>query len=158
MKTKIHWVFWAILFFSIPVLGAETIYTWTDEQGIKRFSDSPPAEATDVETITAEPARPADEGQRREYLQMLEQSAQERRRRDQELQQEAAARDEKEKQKIQDQRKAKRDAERERLQQQIDALNNRALSPYFTQGMRQNQIDAIQKKIDALENAKKDAP
>lgn len=152
MKTKIHLAFWACLLFSIPVLGADTIYTWTDDQGIKRFSDRPPAEAADVETISAEPPLPASEGVRREYLQMLEASAQERRQREQELEREAAAQAEKEKQEIQDQRKAKIDAERERLQQQIDALNNRALSPGFTQGMRQNQIDQIQKKIDALEN------
>ncbi len=152
MKTKTRWAFLACFLFSVPVLWADTIYTWTDDQGIKRFSDRPPAEATDVGTISAAPPEPAGEGVRPEYLQMLEKSAQERRQQEIEVQRKASDQAEKEKQKIQDQRNTKKDAERDHLQQQIGALNNRALSPTFTQGMRQNQIDQIRKKIDALEN------
>lgn len=52
-----------ILLFSGSVIGAETIYRYTDTQGNVSFSDSPPADATDIEAVPPLPF-PTEEEQR----------------------------------------------------------------------------------------------
>jgi hypothetical protein len=153
MKPKKLWPALICFLLIVPALPADSIYTWTDENGVKRFSNKKPDHITDFEVIPAVPAG-EDDGKREAYLRMMEQVERERRQRELEVQREAAARAEEEKQKAQAERQAHIDAERNRLQRQIDDLNNRALSIYFTQGMRDAQIEEIQKQIDALETEK----
>ncbi len=133
--------------------GAGTIYIWTDENGVKRFSDQlPPKGIENYETAVGSLSKP-DEGQREGLKQMLE--SQEQQNREEAAKEEAAraARTVEQKQKAQAEQDAKTETERDRLQKQITDLRNRSLSPTFTQGMRENQIKKIQEQIDALEKS-----
>lgn len=150
MKPKHFWFVLFAFLLGVPAIPAELIYTWTDESGVQRFSDQPPEDKADFDTIPAAPPS-RENGTRQEYLRMMEQVEQERHRREREARREAEARAQEEKQRAEAERRARIDAERRRLQDQIDELNNRAMSPYFTQGMRDAQIEEIQEKIDALE-------
>lgn len=134
-----------------PVLG-DGIYTWTDEKGVKRFSDHPPENVENYEKIEGNTSQsPSNDEVRPGLKKMLDDVKAQNREDDARRTKEAAAQKEAEERAAQAAKEAKNKAERDRLQQQIDDLNNRALSPTYTQGMRENQIKEIQKKIDALE-------
>jgi len=153
MKTDTLLARWTLIILLLTVgrvLATDTIYTWTDEQGVKRFSDQPPGADVGFETIPSVSTPPAD-GEREAFTRMMRQVEQAQRQRDMEAQEEAAERAEQARKKLQAERQARIDAERTRLQKQIDALYNRALSPTFTQGMRQARIDKIREEMDALE-------
>ncbi len=136
------------LLLPIPAFG-DTIYIWTDKNGVKRFSDQPPTDVEEFETVQGEKA--GAENENREGLQeMFDQVAQENREADQLRAEKEAARKAEAERKAEAQKEAKIKAERDRLQQQIDELNKRALSPTFSQGMRDNLINELQKQIDAL--------
>jgi chromosome segregation ATPase len=129
-----------------------TIYIWTDENGVKRFSDAPPPKGIEnYETAVGSTSKPA-EGQREGLTKMLEEQEQQSREEDVKKEAAEAAQAAEQKRKAQAEEKARIQPERDRLQKQINDLQNRALSPTFTEGMRQNQIEKIQKQIDALSN------
>jgi chromosome segregation ATPase len=129
-----------------------TIYIWTDENGVKRFSDAPPPKGIEnYETAVGSTSKPA-EGQREGLTKMLEEQEQQSREEDAKKEAAEAAQAAEQKRKAQAEEKARIQPERDRLQKQINDLQNRALSPTFTEGMRQNQIEKIQKQIDALSN------
>lgn len=128
-----------------------TIYIWTDENGVKRFSDQPPPEGIeDYQTAEGSVAKP-DEGEREGLRQMLNEVEAQKRESERKEEAQAAARAEEQKREAEAQRRAETQAEREQLQKQISDLRKRALSPTFTQGMRDHQINEIQKQIDALD-------
>lgn len=138
-----------------PVM-ADTIYIWTDENGVKRFSDQRPEGVEDYDTATSSTSDDSGEevknDTRRPGLEkMIEDVEKENRLADE---RKAAERARMEKEKV-EKEKAEKDsknaAERARLQKKIDEINNRALSPTFTQGMRDNQINEIRKKMQELE-------
>ena len=137
------------LMIASPVI-AETIYIWTDKDGVKRFSDQPPEGVEDYETEQGSAAEP-DAQNRTEFDRMIEEVKRENRQSEIQREQEAAQRKAEEERKAMAEKKARIQAERDRLQKQIDEINNRALSPTFTQGMRDNLIQKIQEKIEALE-------
>ena len=128
---------------------ADTIYIWTDEKGVKRFSNQPPEGVEDFDTVEGTNSKPEEQARPG-----LEQLVEEVRRENQETErrrsQEEALRKAEEKRKAMEEKNARVQAERARLQKQIDELNNRALSPTYTQGMRDNQIRIIREKMDAL--------
>jgi len=137
-----------VLLLTTPAFG-DTIYIWTDKDGVKRFSDQPPTDVEAFETIQGEAAGAED--QNREGLQqMFDQVAQENREAEQRRAEKEAERKAKAERRAEEKREAKIKVQRDRLQQQIDELNKRALSPTFTQGMRDNLINEVQKQIDAL--------
>ncbi|MFZ1984786.1 MAG: DUF4124 domain-containing protein [Desulfatitalea sp.] len=138
-----------ILLLTIPALG-DTIYIWTDKNGVKRFSDQPPTDVEKFETVDGAADKTQEEN-RQGLQQMFEQVEQENREADQRRAEKAAAAKAEAQRKAQAAREAKIQAKRDRLQQQIDALNKRGLSSTFTKGMRDNQIKALEKQIDALE-------
>jgi hypothetical protein len=149
-------LFWA----ATAVSG--TIYTWTDSDGVQRFSNSPPAGVEDYQRIDdSQPVRPAggdaDNKRRTSYDTMVERALQETRRKKQERKAQEAARIAKEKRLAQERRQAENKVERARLLKQIEAIKNRAVSPTYPMGMKQGQIDKIQKEIDALDKAPDDA-
>lgn len=138
-------------------VSADTIYGWTDEHGVKRFSHDPPPEGVqnvekfDSEASAAQNRDPADE-RRSSYDQMVEQASQESQELIRQREEEAAARAAEKKRLAEAQRKEKIQAERSRLEEQIQSINKRALGPNYTQGMKQAQIEKIKKQIQALEN------
>jgi hypothetical protein len=137
--------------------SSKTIYSWTDKDGVQRFSDHYPTENVEnfkqfeSQTIPSNSPGASDE-RRPSYDQMVRRASQDARRMEQQRKAEAAARAAEKKRLAEERRQAKIKAERSRLLQQIEAIKNRALSPTFPQGMKDAQIKKIQKRIDALEN------
>jgi len=131
-----------------------TIYTWTDANGVKRYSNSqPPENAKNVQTIEETHSNQnADAQNRQEYDRMVEDASKNAdrqfERQAEKKAQEAAAR-QKQQQMEQAQRVAR---ERDRLQKKIDAIKNRGLGPTFTTGMKANLIKQVQDRIDRLES------
>jgi len=139
------------LFVATPVL-AETIYIWTDENGVKRFSNVQPEGVENYETARSIGSEEdTDDDTRPGLKKMVNDVEKENRAADQSKAAEQAREEREDAAQKQAEQDAKNEAERARLQKKIDEINNRALSPTFTQGMRDNQIEEIQKQIDALE-------
>lgn len=152
------------LFFLILVAGLflpaqavpDTIYKWTDEQGVLRFSSNPPPgnvqkyEKIESKASSTEPASPENR-RRTDYDRMVEHSARDAQQMGQQRKAEAAAREAEARRREQARRKEKVASERKRLEQQIKAIENRAISPTYSQGMRKAQIDKLKEQIERLE-------
>lgn len=130
---------------------AGTIYIWTDADGVKHFSDTPPPQG--VEDYDTAQGVIGDSGsdQREGFQQMMKEVEQENIQADQEKGTRKAAQAAAEKEQEAAEQQKRIQAERDRLQKKIDELNNRALSPTFSEGMRQAQIDAILKEMENIE-------
>ena len=144
----------AALTLAAHAVTADTIYTWTDENGVKRYSNSqPPEDAGQVNTIEGVQYDDAGgDANRQAYDRMVKEAAQEADRQFKQQEQEKAQRAEAQKQK-----EAKAEAlriaeERNRLLKQIEEIKNRGYSPTFTKGMQDNLIREVQEKIDKLES------
>ncbi|MEJ2660873.1 MAG: DUF4124 domain-containing protein [Desulfobacteraceae bacterium] len=148
-----------VLALAIGLLSATNassdIYTWTDDNGVQRFGNDPPENVENYQRIESKDVRPdssdASDKRRSSYDRMVEQANQETRRLNQESRAKEAARVAEEKRLEEQRRQAKIKVERERLLDQIEAIKNRAVSPTYPPGMKQAQIDKIQKQINALE-------
>ena len=132
---------------------AGTIYTWTDADGVKRYSNSQPPEGVDnVQTIDEVEYDPTgEEDRRREFNRMAEQAGEEA---DEHFDNQARKKARQDAQRIRLKKEAKSrqtDEEKARLRKAIGALENRALGPNFTKGMRDNLIRPLQNKLDKLE-------
>ena len=132
---------------------AGMIYTWTDADGVKRYSNSqPPENADNVRTIEEVEYDPAGaDRNREEFNRMVEGASEEA---DRHFDQQARK---KAQQAATQQRQKKEAAERQsadekaRLMNEIEAIRNRALGPNFTKGMQDNLIRQLQEKIDQLD-------
>ncbi len=141
-----------VLIMTVAPAFAGTIYIWTDKDGVKRFSDRPPEGVQDYETVAGSKSKSSEGEGRREGLEKMLREEEAQQAEDQAKEKEAEAiRKAEEERKARDQKTAATREERERLEQKIEALRKRALSPTFTEGMRQYQIDEIQKQIDSLD-------
>lgn len=139
-----------VLIMTIAPAIAGTIYIWTDKDGVKRFSDDLPEGVQDYETAISSKSKPS-EGRREGLEKMLqEQEAQKVEDRAKEKEAEAVREAEKERE-AQAKKSADTKDKRDQLEQKIEEVRKRALSPTFTEGMRQHQIDEIQKQIDSLD-------
>jgi predicted nucleic acid-binding Zn-ribbon protein len=141
---------------SAATVSADTVYSWTDEQGVQRFSNDPPPEGIEFfkkfESPTPPQNRSAVEERRSSYDQMVRKASEETLQLEQQREAEAAAQATEKKRMAEAQRKEKIQNERNRLDRQIEAIAKRALSPTYTQGMKQALINEIKKQIAALEN------
>ncbi len=137
-------------------LPADTIFTWTDAQGIKHFSNLPPPKSVDrfgrIETrVTTLPCE-GPEPQRRAYDEMIEQY------RNEAAQSEAERGRIIENQSTQEQLNRRGQLnekiryERQRLKYQIEQLRRRAVSPTYSQGMRAGHIQALEDRLQRLED------
>lgn len=137
---------------------AGTIYTWTDADGVKRYSNAqPPEDADNVQTI--EEVEYDDVGadrNRQEFDRMVEGASEEADRHfDQQARkkkQQATKRQQQKKETLERQAAE----ERARLMKEIEAIQNRGLGPNFTKGMRDNLIRDLQEKIDELDEGSAD--
>ncbi len=141
--------------------GAGTIYTWTDKDGNKRFSNEPPPEGVteyQVQTMPSSATSAETPGQNRrpEYDRMVEEAKAERRQLEQERKAAEAAKAAERKRQAELERQSRIDAQRKELEREIEAIRNRALSPTFSKGMQEAQIKAIQEQIDQLEASPED--
>jgi hypothetical protein len=144
-----------LLFLHPPVKG-DLIYIWTDEQGVKHFSNEAPPEGSQnvekIETDTQNSAPPEDAAGRREtYNQMVEKAKTEANHLDQERKEKEAAADEQKKQEAEKQRQEQIQAQRQKIQAKIDALNQRGLGPNYSKGMRDYQINELKKELEKLD-------
>lgn len=145
---------WVMLCLAPPAI-AGTIYTWIDSEGEKHFSDEPPpAAVTDFEKIQTAPNSSGQTNlspeRRADYDQMVEKAKREALQSEQQRRKEAAARAIQEKREAEKQRRARIEPERQRLEQAIKDLQNRALSPTFSMGMKKAQIEKLRKELDKL--------
>lgn len=154
MRRMIVFSLTALVFMLGSPVFSGTIYTWTDADGVKRFTNTPPPDdAKDVQTmqelqddqVGVDPEREAfdrmveDAGQSADRY--FEEQAEKK---DQDAQSQGGRQ-----QQAMDRRVAQ---ERAALQAEIDALEGRALSRTFSLGMKKNLIQAVQEKIDQLED------
>lgn len=141
------------LLFVSSIALAGTIYTWTDADGVKRYSNSqPPEDAENVESVEEiqNDEQQANQ-QRQEYDTMVKEAGEDA---DRHFEEQA----EKETQEAEEKRQAELAErtrqiieEQARLSQEIADIENRALSPTYTMGMKNNQIEQLKKKIAELE-------
>ena len=134
---------------------AGTIYTWTDADGVRRYSNSqPPEDADNVQTIDEVQYDEAGAGKRRQDFDRMAQEAGEdadRHFEEQAKKREQAAEDQRRRQQAEKSRQVAED--RAKLQKQIEDIQARGLGPNFSAGQRDNLIRQIQEKIEGLENS-----
>lgn len=132
---------------------AGTIYTWTDADGVKRYSNSqPPEDAQNVQTIDeVEYDETEADSSRREFDRMVEEASEEADRHFDQQARQKARQDAKRERSQKEARAQQISEEKARLMNEIEAIQNRALGPNFTQGMRDNLVRQLQEKIDQLE-------
>lgn len=144
---------WVLSFMLIGTALAGTIYTWTDTDGVKRYSNAqPPEDAENVTTIDeVQSSQDQNDQIRQEYDQMVEEASQEADRHfEEEAAKKAKARQAEQQQK--DEKHAQQlEQERQKLQREIASIQNRGLSPTFSAGQKAYLIKQIQDKIDQID-------
>jgi hypothetical protein len=153
MKNGIF-VILVFLFWLPAVVSAEEIYTWKDHNGVQQFGNQPPPEhIKDYKIVESSSAgvQNADNQRRRGYDEMVERASKQADASIEKRENEAAAKAAEKKRIVEQQEKDRLHHERKRLEAQIEEIKKRAVSPTFPNGMKQAQIEALQKKIKALE-------
>ena len=156
MKKTVIYVLISVLWVS-PCLADVAIYTWTDKNGIKRYSDRPPEDVKHYETIVVPPedsesAEPSIEN-RPEYDQMIDAIRLEKRKTDQERIKSEADRVAKGKLDEETRKKERVEAELKQLQQKIDEAKKRPVGRGYGQSQKNARIGEIEKQIDKLKNS-----
>ncbi len=145
-----------VMLWLCPCLAGENIYTWTDKNGVKRFSDQPPPDA-EYETITIPPDRPesgsVSGGTRPDYEHMIESIRQEKLQTEQERKQAEADRAEKEKLDAETRKKERIETERKSLLKKIDDVKRRPTGRAFSQNVKNARIGEIEKQLERLKNS-----
>ncbi len=149
MKSAFMWLAALIVLFSTGILNAQTVYEWTDENGVRHFSNTgAPPDAEAVGTTAEKVAPPAVEeqeaqeaaGEENEVLSNAPPSgspSQTVRERAEEAQREQVAK--------------RAEDERQRLQNEISQIEQRGLSRTFTEGMRANQLQPLREQLALLD-------
>jgi predicted transcriptional regulator len=134
---------------------AGVIYTWTDADGVRRYSNAqPPEGAENVKTIEEIQYEQQDTDQRRrDFNRMAEEAgkAADQHFEEQDEKKQQAAEAQRQRQQAEKSRQVAE--EQANLQKQIEALQARGLGPNFSAGQRDNLIRQLQEQIDQLENS-----
>jgi hypothetical protein len=156
MKRSAVFVF-VIILWGCPCLAGENIYTWTDKNGVKRFSDRQPEDVKHYDTIRISPDHPefgAPAGDiRPEYDQMIESIRQEKQQTDKARIQAEADRAAEEKRNADAREKERIEAERRQLQEKIDDLKKRPTGRTYSQSLKNARIEEIEKQLDRLKTS-----
>ena len=136
---------------------AETIYVWTDANNIMHFSDRPP-DGIEYSEISGSSRPSASVEERLGYDLMVEQARVNSQQYELEKQQKKREAQVQKQEQMLTARRAHVQAQRQVLREQIKALKDRALSPTFSQGMRDAQIEVLEKKIAQLEAQENNQP
>ncbi len=133
---------------------ADTIYRWTDADGVKRYSNSqPPDDVENVQTIEEiQYDQVGDDQNRQEYNRMVEDASQGADRHFKEQAEQKDREAEAERQQQLEAQAQRIEEERAKLQKEIDDLEGRGLGPTFSAGQKENLIKQVQERIDHLEN------
>lgn len=144
---------WMLSFMLVGVTMAGTIYTWTDADGVKRYSNAQPPEGTgNVRTIDEVQSSQDNSSQiRQEYDRMVDEASQKADRHFKEQAERKAKARDAEKEQKKDQYDQQLLHQRQKLLQEIDALRNRGLSATFSAGQREYLIEQLQEKIDQID-------
>jgi hypothetical protein len=142
---------WFVLLGSTTM--ADTIYTWTDADGVKRYSNAqPPQGVGNVQTI--EEVQYDDTGadrNRRNYEAMVKEASKAADRHFEQQDRKKAMQADAKRRREQEAQNQKIAEERARLMKEIEAIKQRGYSPTFTKGMQDNLIKEVQAKIDQLD-------
>ncbi|BBO90108.1 DUF4124 domain-containing protein [Desulfosarcina ovata] len=143
----------AMIVLAGSITFAGTIYTWTDADGVKRYSNSPPPEDVEqYETINELQGDQEAEGRKREeYDRMVQEAGQAADRHFEQQAEEKAKAAQAERDRKMETQASRIAAERERLEKEIAAINGRALGPNFSPGQKAALIERVQEKINHLE-------
>ena len=156
VKSIFIFAFWAVIgslaLVFAPQPGAE-IYQWVDENGVKRYSNTPPADAEDAKIIFNE--KPFDESAHQKRIEadqraldkLLEQVAEEDR-------QAALQQRQKLEEANQDQTLSQQDlitAEKRRLMDKINELEALPFSHFGSENKRRTQINYYRERLRLLE-------
>lgn len=151
MKSACVWFIGLVVLFSAGMVQAGTVYYWTDENGVRHFSNTgPPDDALEVGTETETRSNPAvdaapepttgnEQGQvPPDPQQDQESSSPTFRERAEAAQQERLA--------------GQAEDERRRLQAEIEQVEQRSLSRTFTEGMRDARLDPLRRQLALLDS------
>jgi len=153
----ILWLSGLVLLF-VPDLNAGSIYTWTDENGVKRYSNAAPGEdAKDVEIIKEIPHTQADKeksGQNAEkFEQVLEELEAENKAAEVEREQKNKKIEAEKKKVALDKLNKKVLLEKERLQNEIKRIEQLAIGGPYSLAMKKTKIKEYQVKLVLLERS-----
>jgi hypothetical protein len=148
----------------VPNLNAGSIYTWTDQNGVKRYSNAAPnQDPKDVKVINEIPHTQADEEKSRQTSEKLEQVLEEPKAEEIEREQKNKLIDTGEKKTAIDTLNKKVLIEKERLQNEIRRIEQLAtgfrrvkgkpISNSFSLAMKKSKIKEYQDKLDLLERS-----
>lgn len=142
-----------VIFFWVQTALGGTIYTWTDADGVKRFSNSqPPEEASQVQTIDeVQTDQSGEDRARQEYDRMVEEASRSADRYLEEQAEKKANEAEAAQVRIQSEQAQRNEAERARLQKELDQIQGRGLSTTFSAGQKEYLINQLKEKMDQLD-------
>jgi len=149
----ILWLCGQFLLF-VPDLNAGSIYTWTDENGVKRYSNAAPDEdPKDLKVINEIPHTQADKEQSRQNSEKLEQVLEELKAAEIEREQKNKKIDAEKKKSALDTLNKKVLLEKERLQNEIRRIEQLAIGGPYSLAMKKSKIKEYQDKLDLLERS-----
>jgi hypothetical protein len=132
-----------IIIASAGPLFAGSVYYWTDENGVRHFSNTGVPDGVDEANVRPEeiaPEQPADTGDQSEP--------------DADKDSPPASPEEGEagdgEKEVDERLEARAEKERERLEAEIEKIQNLAIGRSFTQGMKDNRIKAIEEQLALL--------
>ena len=149
----------ALSFLLVCTARAEGIYTWTDANGVKRYSNAqPPEGANNVQTMDElKTSQDNIDKNRQEYDRMVEKASQEADRQFEEQAQQKAKAKESARKSARDEERRKLEQARQKLQEELDAIRGRGLSTTFSAGQKANLIKQVQAKIDQIDRQLKNS-
>ena len=142
----------------ITDLNADNIYSWTDENGVRQYSNTAPGnDAKDVEIIKEIPLTQDDEkksGQDANELdRVLDELEAENRAAEIEREEKDKKIEAEKKKAVQDKLNKKIQTERERLQNEIKRIEQLAIGGTFSLAMSKSKIKEYREKLDLLERS-----
>ena len=152
MKCAFMWLAALAVLLVTGMIHAETVYYWTDENGVRHFSNTgAPAEIDEVGTKAGQVSPPNPQEQ-------VEQVEQEAAGQQEEALSEAptpassppSVREQAE-QAQRDRVSRRAEEERQRLQDEISQIEQRSLSRTFTEGMRATQLQPLKEQLALLD-------
>lgn len=132
-----------LLVFPLTSHASDYVYSWIDDDGVRIFSDKPPVtEVEDLqkyEKIVSAPVT-ATTGSNSSQSSAGYSGGDDYKEEDRQI----------EDQSVPEEPEKKINPEIEKLEKEIENIEKRALGPRYSQGMKDNQIEIIKKKIEKL--------
>jgi len=143
------------IFFLSFQAHAGKIYSWTDENGVKQYSNTRPGEgAGDIDVMDETPGDPRHSDKNRERQKLINNLKSHNEAADEERKAEEEERDAKKAEEKEQARKEiapKVEAEKNRLLEEIKMYENRAVGPTFSLALKNSLIKKLKDKLALLE-------